>query len=43
MEVHDTYRKDEKLSSIFEAATDEDVINTTYLDRKLSKIDDRLS
>ena len=40
LEVHDTYEKDEKLTTNFEAVDDEDVINKGYLDSKLLKIDD---
>ena len=39
LEVHDTYKKDEKLTTTFEAVNDEDVINKGYLDKKLKKID----
>ena len=39
LEVHDTYKKDEKLTTNFEVADDNDVINKTYLDEKLKKID----
>ena len=38
LEVHDTYKKDEKITN-FEAVNDEDVINKAYLDDKLKKID----
>ena len=43
LEVHDTYKKDEKLTTNFEAVDDKDVINTGYLDSKLLKIDGHLS
>ena len=43
LEVHDTYKKDEKLTTNFEAVDDKDVINKGYLDSKLLKIDDHLS
>ena len=37
LEVHDTYRKDEKISTNFELVDNEDVINKAYLDEKLKK------
>ena len=43
LEVHDTYKKDEKLTTNFEPVDDKDVINKGYLDSKLLKIDGRLS
>ena len=43
LEVHDTYKKDEKLTTNFEAVNNEDVINKVYLDSKLLKIDGHLS
>ena len=43
LEVHDTYRKDEKITTNFEAVNDEDVINKGYLDEKLLKIDGHIS
>ena len=43
LKVHDTYKKDEKLSTNFEAVDDKDVINKGYLDSKLLKIDGHLS
>ena len=42
-EVLDTYKKDEKLTTNFEAVDDKDVINKVYLDSKLLKIDGHLS
>ena len=39
LEIHDTYKNDEKITTNFEAVDDEDVINKTYLDEKLKKID----
>ena len=39
LEVHDTYKKDEKITTNFEAIDDSDVINKAYLDDKLKKID----
>ena len=43
LEVHDNYKKDEKLTTTFEAVHDQDVINKSFLDSKLSKIDGHLS
>ena len=43
LEVHDTYKKDEKITTDFKAVNDEDVINKAYLDEKLLKIDGHLS
>ena len=43
LEVHDTYKKNEKITTDFEAVDDKDVINKAYLDSKLLKIDGHLS
>ena len=43
LEVHDTYKKDEKITTIFGAVNDEDVVNKGYSDEKLIKIDGHLS
>ena len=43
LEVHVTYKKDEKIATNFEAVDNEDVINKSYLDSKLLKIDGHLS
>ena len=43
LEVHATYKKDEKITTTFEAVNDEDVINKGFLDEKLLKIDGHLS
>ena len=43
LEVHDTYEKDEKLTTNFEPVDNEDVINKGYLDSKFLKIDGGLS
>ena len=43
LEVHDTYKKDEKITTNFEPVNDEDVINKAYLDEKLKKIDGHIS
>ena len=43
LEVHDTFKKDEKITTDSEAVDDKDVINKGYLDSKLLKIDGHLS
>ena len=43
LEVHDTYKKDEKLTTNFEPIGSSDVINKGYLDSKILKIDGHLS
>ena len=43
LEVHDTYKKDEKITTNFKAVDELDVINKGYLDEKLIKIDGHLS
>ena len=43
LEVHDTYRKNEKITTNFEPTDDSDVINKFYLDEKLIKIDGHIS
>ena len=43
LEVHGTYKKDEKLTTNFEPNDNEDVINKGYLDSKLLKTDGHLS
>ena len=43
LEVHDTYKRDEKITTNFEAVNDEDVINKSFLDEKLKKIDGHIS
>ena len=43
LEIHDTYKKDEKLTTNFEPVDNEDVINKGYLDEKLIKINGHLS
>ena len=42
-EVYDTYKKDEEITTIFEPVDKSDVINKSYLDDKLVKIDGHLS
>ena len=43
LEVHDTYKKDEKITTNFEPIDIADVINKGYLDDKLLKINGHLS
>ena len=43
LEVHDTYKKDEKITTDFEAVDYKDVINNAYLDSKLLEIVGHLS
>ena len=43
LEVLDTYKKDEKLTTNFEPVDDSDVINKAYLDEKLIKINGHIS
>ena len=43
LEVHDTYKKDEKITTNFELIYNTDVINKDYLDEKLLKINSHLS
>ena len=43
LEVSDTYKKDEKTTTKFETTDNEDVINKTYLDEKLSKLEGQVS
>ena len=43
LEVHDTYKKDEELTTNFEANDNEDVLNKGYFDEKLIKINCHLS
>ena len=43
LEVHDTYKKHEKITTNYEPNDDKDVINKSYLEEKLSKIDGHLS
>ena len=43
LEVHDTYKKDEKISTDFEPIDNSDVINKGYLDEKLLKKNAHLS
>ena len=43
LEVYDTYKKDEKITTNFEPIDNNDVINKAYLDSKLLKINGHLS
>ena len=43
LELHDTYKKDGKITTNFEPIDNSDVINKGYLDSKLLKIDGHLS
>ena len=43
LEVHDTYKKDEKITTNFEAVNDEDVINKAFLGEIFLKINGHLS
>ena len=43
LEVYDTFKKDEKITTNFEAVDNEDVINKCYLDEKLIKTNGHLS
>ena len=43
LEVHDTYKKDEKLTTNFKPTDNLDVINKGYLDEKLLNINGHLS
>ena len=43
LEVHDTYKKDEKITTNFEPTDGSDVINKAYLDSKLSKLQGQIS
>ena len=43
LEVHDTYKKDEKIKTNFEPVDNENVINKAHLDSKMLKIDGHIS
>ena len=43
LELHDTFKKDEKITTNFEPTDKSDVINKAYLDEKLKKIDGHIS
>ena len=42
LETHDTYEKDDKITTNFEPANNENAINNAYLDEKFLKIDGHL-
>ena len=41
--MYDTYKKDEKITTNFEAVDDSDVMNKAYLDDKLKNIDGHIA
>ena len=43
LEVHEIYKKDEKLTTNFEPNNNEGVINKAYLDEKMLKVNGHLS
>ena len=43
LEVHETYKKDEKITTKFEPTDESNVINEAYRDEKLRKIDGLIS
>ena len=43
LEIHGTYKKDQKITTVFEPVDNEDVINKGYLDEKLLKRNGHLS
>ena len=43
LKVHDTYKKNEKITTNFEAVDDKDVIHNVYLDEKLKRSDGHIS
>ena len=43
LKVNDTHKRDEKLTTEFEALKDEDVMNKAHVDTKLSKMKGHLS
>ena len=43
LEVHDTFKKDEEITTNFVPADDSDVINKSYLDEKLKEINGHIS
>ena len=43
LEVHDTYKKDEKITTNFQPIDDSDVVNLGYLTENLSKIQGQIS
>ena len=43
LEVHDSYKKDENITTNYKPVDDKDVINKGYLDKKMLKIDGHVS
>ena len=43
LKVHDTHKKDEKITTTFQPTDDSDVINKAYLDEKLLILNGQLS
>ena len=43
LEVHDTYKKDEKLTTNYKPSNDSDVISKAYLDEKILNINGYIS
>ena len=43
LEVHDTYKKDEKITANCEPTDDSDVVNKNYVDEKLKKMNGHIS
>ena len=43
LKVNNSYKKDEKVTTNFEASDPDDVINKSFLDKKLSKIEGHIS
>ena len=43
LEVHDSYKKDEKITTNFEPVNEEAIANKAYIDKKLKKIDGHMS
>ena len=43
LEIHDTYKRNEKITTNFEPIEDSDAINKTFIDKKLSKTEGQIS
>ena len=43
LEVHDTFKKDEIKTTNFKAVNYDDVLNKSYLDKRLSKVEGQIS
>ena len=43
LELYDTYKKDEKITTDFQPTNDSDVINKAYLDEKIKKVNGHIS